>query len=73
MGPIQTYKLLHNKERQPMDCEKIFANEVTNKDLTYEIHKQPIQLYIKKTNNLIKKMGRRSKQTFHQRRHIDGQ
>ena len=57
MGPSQTYKLLHNKgnktKRQPMDCEKIFANDVTNKGLTYKTYKQPIQLYIKKTNNLI--------------------
>ena len=43
MGPSQTYKLLHNKgnnmKRQPMDREKIFANNVTNKGLTYKIYK----------------------------------
>ena len=37
--PNQTYKLLHSKEtidkvkRQPMDWEKILANDVTNKGL----------------------------------------
>ena len=36
MGPNQTYELLHRKgnhkkmERQPMEWEKIFANDATN-------------------------------------------
>ena len=39
MGPNQSYKLLHSKgnhnqnKRQPMDWEKIFENDVTDKDL----------------------------------------
>ena len=47
---IKTYKLLHNKEtiskakRQPMDWEKIFANDVTDKGLISKIYKQLIQL-----------------------------
>ena len=32
-----------------------------------------MQLYTRKTNNPIKKLGRRSKQTFVQRRHTDSQ
>ena len=59
--------------RQPMDWEKIFANNATDEELISKIYKQLIQLNIKKTKNPIKKMGKRFKQTFFQRRHTDGQ
>ena len=45
MRPIQTYKVCIAKEtinktkRQPMECEKIFANDVTNKGLISKIYK----------------------------------
>ena len=59
-------------KRQPSEWEKIIANETTDKGLISKIHKQLIQLNTRKTNNPIKKVGRRPKQTFLQRGHTDG-
>ena len=59
-------------KRQPSEWEKIIANETTDKGLISKINKQLIQLNTRKTNNPIKKVGKRPKQTFLQRRHRDG-
>ena len=59
-------------KRQPSEWEKIIANEATDKELISKIYKQFVQLNTRKKKDPIKKMGQRTKQTFLQRRHIDG-
>ena len=61
-------------KRQPSEGEKIIASEATDKGLISKIYKQFIYLSIRKTTNLIKKkMGKKPKQVFLQRRNTDRQ
>ena len=54
---------------QPTEQEKIFANDANDKVLISKLMQLNIKKQTNKKNN--KKIGRRSKQTFFQRRHTD--
>ena len=56
-------------KRQPSGWEKIIANE-TDKGLVFKIYKQLMQLNIRKATQ--SKVEGRPKQTFLQRRYLDG-
>jgi len=63
---------INKVKRQPLEWQKIIANETNDKRLISKIYKQLIQLNTRKTNNPIKKIGKRPKQIFLQRKHTDG-
>ena len=65
-------EIISKVKRQPSEREKIIANETTDKGLISKIYKQLIQLNARRMNNPIKRVGKRPKQTFFQRRHTDG-
>ena len=46
-------------KRQPIEWEKIFANNTTDKGLIHKIQTAHTTQYQKNTNNLIKKMCRK--------------
>ena len=60
----------NKRKRQPMEWEKIFANDATYKGLISKIY---IQLIQHNNKNKNQKLGRKPTQTFLQRRHTDGQ
>ena len=63
-------------QKQPTEWEKIFANNMTDKRLIFNIHKQLIQFNIKKKKNQTTqflKIGKRTEYTCFQRRHTNRQ
>ena len=61
-------------KRQPTEWEKIFANDMNDKRLMFNIYKQFIPLNIKKKNSPIKIWAEElSRHFFSQRIHTDGQ
>ena len=67
-----TKETISKVKRRPSEWEEIIASEATDKELISKIYKQLLQLNSRKIYDSIKKMGHRTKQTFSQRRHIDG-
>ena len=65
-------EILSKVERQPLEWEKIIANETTERGLISKIYKQLITTQCQKNKQPNKKVGKRPKQTFLQRRHTDG-
>ena len=45
----------NHKQKTILEWEKIFVNKATDKGLISKVHRQLMQLYVKKTNNVIKK------------------
>ena len=51
-------------KRQPLEWERIIANETTDKGVISKIYKQLIQLTIRKANNPIKKCAKELNRHF---------
>ena len=66
-----TKKTISKVKRQPLEWEKIVANEATDKQLISKIYKQLMQLNSRKINDPIKKWAKEINRHF-QRRHPDG-
>ena len=48
-------EIISKTKRQPMEWKKIFVNDISNKELVSQIHKELIKLNTQKTNNPMKK------------------
>jgi len=59
-GSCTSKATVNKMKRQPTKCEKIFANDTADKELTSKTYNQVTQLNIKRKNNPIFKKGIRT-------------
>ena len=59
-----TKETISKVKRQPLEWEKIIANEVTDKQLISKIYKQLMQLNSRKINNPIKERAKKLNRHF---------
>ena len=59
-----TKKTISKVKRQPLEWEKIIANEATDKELISKIYKQLLQLNSRKINDPIKKWAKELNRHF---------
>ena len=64
--------MISKVKRQPSELEKIIANETSDKELISKIYKQLIQLNTQENKQPNQIVGKRSNQTFLQKKHTDG-
>ena len=55
---------INKTKRQPMEWEKIFANDIFDKRLASKIYKELIKLNTQKTNNPVKKSAKDMNKCF---------
>ena len=55
---------INKTKRQPMEWEKIFANDISDKGLVTKIYKELTRLHTRKTNSAVKKWAEDMKKPF---------